>query len=618
MNLTNDERIYLRAKHHYYIGDPIMTDAEFDSLETNLKDSKVIEIVGYNVDDLMFSHPTPMLSLQKIQVADSMNLPLDALSKWLSISNKNYDIEATPKFDGSACNMIFENGKLKLALTRGNGKEGNDITEKLKVFAPTTIPITEKRIEIRGEVVIPEKVFEKKYSHIYANPRNFVAGKLSTDEIEDCIKDFKFVAFEIKGIQETNTIEKLKSYGFETPTYKKFKSTKEFKSIYDFFLDYRENKSDYQLDGMVLKLNEDLRKDIGETSHHPKWAVAIKFPAEEAKTRLIDISWRIGKNGDYTPVGVLETVQLAGTKVSNVTLHNYGNVANNKILPGALVTIIKSGDIIPKVIHVDEPSTEDPINHRPIHCTQCNSKLVVKDIHLVCDNHDCSGKEINRLGYGIRAFGNKRIGGSTILKLYDAGIKTIEDFHNPVKMNKSKLINSGLFKEGRQLDIIFEAKEKTKEIDLWLVIYSMCFKDVGASVSQQLSNYFSKIPYDFKGLTKAGINKVINETSSEHNRLMQFINQLKIEGINVKYPEKIVVDNNAIKYELTGSPKEFGFKKKSEFTDLAKSKGAIHSKLDKDCNYLVTDSLSSSSSKMSKANKLGVEIITYDQFINLL
>jgi DNA ligase (NAD+) len=622
MQLTNDERIYLRAKHSYYIGVPIMTDVEFDSIENKLRDknSEVVEIVGYDVDDLMFSHPTRMRSLQKIQVADSRKLPLTVLDKWLSTSNRRKDIEASPKFDGSACNMIFENGELKLALTRGNGIEGNDITDKLKIITTSKID-TKEKIEIRGEVVIPEDVFESKYSVDYANPRNFVAGKLSTDEIENCIHDFRFVAFEArdsKGLCIHNTLEFLKKNNFEVPVIKKFPTSHEFPGVYDFFLNYRENESPYQLDGMVLKFNEEIRESIGETDHHPKWAIAIKFPAEEAKTRITGISWRIGKNGDYTPVGMLETVQLAGTRVSNVSLHNYGNVSRNKILPGALVTIIKSGDIIPKVIHVDEPSTEDPSLHRPHNCYQCNSELVVNDIHLICNNHSCQGKEINRLSYGIRAFGNKRVGGSAILKLHEAGIKSIEDFWNPVKMNKSKLISTGLFKIGRALDIIFEAKYKTKEIDLWLVIYSLCLEDVGASSSQQLSNYLANINYDFKGLTKAGINRVIDKKSDEYNRIMQFINQLTIEGVKVKYPEEVNIPEDAIKYEMTGSPKEFGFAKKSEFTDLAKTKGALHSKLNSDCNYLITDSLDSPSSKMSKARKLGVEIITYDEFINLI
>jgi len=620
MKLTNDERIYLRAKHSYYIGVPIITDAEFDALENNLKDknSEVVEIVGYDVDDLMFSHPTLMRSLQKIQVSDSRKLPLTILDKWLFTGKRIGDIEASPKFDGSACNMIFENGELKLALTRGNGIEGNDITEKLKIITTSKIN-TQEKIEIRGEVVIPEDIFESKYSVDYANPRNFVAGKLSTDEIEDCVNDFRFVAFEVrdsKGLCIHNTIEFLHENNFEVPVIKKFPTISEFPEVYDFFLDYRENNSPYQLDGMVLKFNEKIRESIGETDHHPKWAIAIKFPAEEAKTRITGISWRIGKNGDYTPVGMLETVQLAGTKVSNVSLHNYGNVSRNKILPGALVTIIKSGDIIPKVIHVDEPSTEDTSLHRPHNCYQCNSKLVVNDIHLICNNDNCKGKEINRLSYGIRAFGNKRVGGSAILKLHEAGIKTIEDFWNPIKMNKSKLIDSGLFKEGRALDIIFEAKNKTKQIDLWLIIYSLCLNDVGASSSQQLSNYLSNVNYDFKGLTKSGINRVIDKKSDEYNRLMQFINQLIIEGVEVKYPEEVVVSSDSEFYELTGSPKDFGFAKKSEFTDLMKTYNCIHSKLNKDCNYLVTDSLDSTSSKMTKARKLGVEIITYDAFVN--
>jgi DNA ligase (NAD+) len=201
MNIREKENLYILAKTKYYEGEPILSDFEFDNLEDELKleNSQVIKIVGsQDLKDIKFNHVSPMLSLNKIQVQrnEAISIPSNKFLGWQTSNSPNafqkYTFEATPKFDGSSCNLIYENGKLTLALTRGDGSKGQNIIEKMKLIVPETINILDK-VEIRGEVVIPITTFDSKYSNIYKNPRNFVAGILGRDEIsESIVKDFHF------------------------------------------------------------------------------------------------------------------------------------------------------------------------------------------------------------------------------------------------------------------------------------------------------------------------------------------------------------------------------------------------------------------------------------------
>ena len=358
MDIKVLENQYLLAKQKYYEGDPIMSDYEFDYLEDQLKlaESQVVNIVGsQSLKDAKFNHASPMLSLNKIQVHHNIPFPTSKFNSWyLGSKISSTLLEATPKFDGSSCNLIYENGKLEWALTRGDKEKGQNIIDKMKLIVPQTINIKDK-CEIRGEVVIPIKIFEEKYAKDYKNPRNFVAGILGRDEInEEIIKDFRFVSFESRIHTDSNfyhhphTLEFLKENGFITSVFIKVFEHTEFKSIYDLFAGFRKT-SPYQLDGIVIKFQESERNEIGETTHHPKWAIAIKFPPMESATTIKNIIWSPGISGEFTPIGVLEPIDLDGTTVSNVNLHNYGNIIKQGLLPGAKVIIVKSGDIIPIV-----------------------------------------------------------------------------------------------------------------------------------------------------------------------------------------------------------------------------------------------------------------------------
>lgn len=366
---TPEELKYLEAKEAYYVSQPIMTDEEFDALDKLLrsKGSKVVDIVGYIVKDKKgkIKHETPMLSLEKLQVNDEDNMPLDELQKWMN-KCPGSEIEMTPKFDGNAMSLLYVDGKLVHAVTRGDGEFGLDKTDKLKHLVPNKISDL-GTVEIRGEVVISLKIYQEKYHDPskVSNPRNFVAGLLNRDELQiDMLQDMVFVAYSYTSDGEfvSDTMQKLSQFGFnrDYPVFiKNFKNISQFSDLYLEFKKYRQSESPFLLDGIVLKFVEEHRESMGNHSHHPNWAIAIKFETLVVATKIMSIDWTVGTTGELSPIANLKPVELLGTIVKKASLYNLGSILKKKLFPGATVSIRKSGEIIPQVMEVLVPSPDE-------------------------------------------------------------------------------------------------------------------------------------------------------------------------------------------------------------------------------------------------------------------
>jgi len=371
---TQEELIYLKAKEAYYTGEPIMSDDEFDALEKRLKgeNSNVTKIIGYTVQNRKnkIAHKSPMLSLEKLQVNDEENIPLEDLEKWLSKGKGKKEL--SPKFDGNAMSLFYDNGVLINALTRGDGEYGLDKTDKLKHLVPNYIS-DKGQVEIRGEVVISLKVYEEKYydPNKVSNPRNFVAGLLNRDELElENLQDLVFVAYSYvrledgKSVYVSKAMQNLQDFGFNQKYdvfVRYFDKASDFPKLYREFKKYREEGSPFLLDGMVLKFSEELRSNIGQNSHHPNWALAIKFETLTAVTKILSIDWTVGTTGELSPIANLEPVELLGTIVKKASLYNLGSILKKKMFPGATVSIRKSGEIIPQVMQVLVPSPNEAL-----------------------------------------------------------------------------------------------------------------------------------------------------------------------------------------------------------------------------------------------------------------
>lgn len=363
----NKKELYLKAKKAYYLGEPILSDTEFDYLENELKESgqlKDIQQVGFHDENrnAKFKHPTRMLSLSKFQADGNDNPCFIEVNKWLSKRSQSKIYEATPKFDGNAVNIIYRNGKLDAILSRGDGDAGRDYTEKLINNVPNKIKTKHKIVEVRGEVVIPIDKFNQyneKYDNEYKNERNFVAGILNRDVDETgIISEFVFMAVEAKAIENSEVVylptEILSKFGFnhKYSLYTIYFQKNEFIETYQKMLHHRKVDCPFRLDGFVIKTDINTRRELGENDHDPEWAVAIKFPPEEAVTKVIDIEWNFGKTGNLTPVAILEPTLLDGTTVQRASVHNLGWLIEKDCLPGTTVTIAKKGDIIPQIINI--------------------------------------------------------------------------------------------------------------------------------------------------------------------------------------------------------------------------------------------------------------------------
>lgn len=622
MKLSKKELLYLQAKESYYAGNPIMEDFEFDELEAELEEigSPAIEMVGFKTKGVKVSHITPMKSLGKIQFQHNYT-PLHEFLLWAAANpNLNDEIEASPKFDGNAVNLIYQNGKLRKAITRGDGVEGQDVTEKLRYRVPNVISI-DKRLEIRGEVAIKTETFDKKYgpgtSMDMKNARNFVAGMLGRDNLEKSIlDDLDFLGFEIKMDAETwmaHPFDHLEHWGFQKIFRKNYilrdlKTEDQMNQMYQTWIEYRK-ECPYQLDGWVVKFGNHMRTPEMETEHHPKWALAIKFPAKIGRTKIIDIEWNLGSTGVIIPTGILEPVNLDGSTVQRVSLHNYEWASERDLGVGADIEIIKSGDIIPKVHKIWDTGL---MLNAP---AEFMGQKVFRDgVHLRVENPELLPQfKALKLHQGMVILGMKGIGPAMAERLVSAGYTDIADIFS-VRFNKRELIASGHFVDGRELEILLEIVENIKSIEYWKLLACLKNDGYGKALSKQLVNFICGVDYDFSGLEKELYENFINKENDIWNSLKVLELIMSKKGVEIIKP---LPGSNAINkgtFEMTGKPTTH--KVKSDFVKDASAKGYIHEGLNKNSNFLVTDDLNSSSSKMSKAKKLGVEIITYDDFVS--
>lgn len=371
--LTADEILFLRAKETYYTGNPIMDDVEFDLLEEQLRklDSFVVDIVGTikikgnkatisKGKNKFTAHKSPMGSLAKIQFKPNF-IPHVEFKQWLAqlATYMNKTIEFGPKLDGNAINCIYENGKLVSILSRGDGQEGQDYTAVFAHAVPNTIK--DFTGEVRGEAVIDVYLFDTTYgpnsgiAKPYANARNFVAGALNSGDKTKCA-DIDFVAFQIVDFKGDTNAQLIK-WGFNTLDFIRHYNAVDlvnlstFEKMYAEFKYYRENCK-YQLDGIVAKMDESVRDQIGGNSHHPYWALAIKFETPAVYTKIVGIEWTLGKRGQLAPTFVLDPVNLLGSVITRASAYNADWIIKNECYPGKTVAIILSGDIIPRVIEV--------------------------------------------------------------------------------------------------------------------------------------------------------------------------------------------------------------------------------------------------------------------------
>jgi DNA ligase (NAD+) len=628
-NIKVLEEKYLKAKIAYYEGIPFLTDSEFDAIEKILKEegSKVINQVGSKRKDFDFAHPTKMLSLSKIQMeatAEGTNYMEAEFQKWYqkrtSEIGKGTYLWASMKFDGNAINIIYRGTKLANVLTRGDGFTGKDISKRFEKKIPQKITLLNLDlkdtdvIEIRCEVVIKTKLFKEKYANEFANPRNYVAGVIGKDDENlEKISELDIVPLHylLNGVHIEQSIFSINEF-YNTDYNTQFTSDNYIHEIMR-FEKLREDFK-FQLDGVVISFPVSYRKELGENDHDPEWALAIKFIPQEAVTPYEGIEWNISKRGEIIPTVLLKPILLDGSTVRRASGYNAGYIVDKKIGPGSVVSISKAGDIIPEIQKILVESTEDIKNILPQLCLSCSSPTTFDGIHLECSNNNCVGKIAKQLSGALK-----------ILEIQRVGEKTIEpfakDFANMYELIKwartegetvsENIDNYGIKFGSRSHEIFIQAFKNIRSLSYPQVIQMLGYENVGDKLSTQLAREHAGLDFDYANLERALVAKLRDPEVSEY--IKSVVSGLEVLGISVDRPKKAESNTDSVYVCMTGSPKTFGFKTKEDF--ITKFPNVVEVSItDKKCQFLITDSYTSSSNKMETANKKGITIKTYGDF----
>ncbi|MBP6714569.1 MAG: NAD-dependent DNA ligase LigA [Aliarcobacter sp.] len=632
------------AQEYYVFDNPLASDEEYDLLAR--------ECLAFEQENPTLSHPNSpnkrvggfiLDGFEKASHLSRMWSQEDVfntqeLEDWIKRAQKvNTDLEfyCEPKFDGASLNLIYENGLLKQAITRGDGSIGEDVTNNVKTIHSIPLQIKEKSlIELRGEIVIKKKDFEKinqdrlkNNEQLFANPRNAAAGSLR--QLDPSITAKRKLFFNIWGIGENsldfkNLNEKMNyiySLGFAQPPL--ITVTKDVEGIEKLYHEIIASRNDIEmmLDGMVIKVNDiETQDELGYTVKFPRWSCAYKFPAVEKTTIVKDIILQVGRTGVLTPVALVEPTLIDGSTVSRATLHNFDEIERLDLRLNDEVIIIKSGDIIPKITKVftERRKGNEIIISRPTSCPECQSEVLDEGTMIKCQNLDCPARVVNSIIYfaskncmNIDGLGNKIV--ETLVvekKIYD-----ILDLYS---MKYEDLENLEGFKE-KKINNLLNAIENTKGSSLHRIINALGIEHIGEVASKQICLEFGLdvVSIDYDSLIALdGIGEQMAKSFCEFMRVNKELVEKLITIIAPTVEVKVEVEENNFKGKtivLTGtmSVSRGDIKKKLELLGAK-----ISSSVSKKTDYVIYGE--DAGSKYDKAIELKVAVLTEDEMNSMI
>ncbi|PJA95730.1 MAG: DNA ligase [Ignavibacteriales bacterium CG_4_9_14_3_um_filter_34_10] len=645
--------------HYYALSAPLISDFEYDQLYKELEklerenpelisaDSPT-QRVGSDItkEFKTFVHSTPMLSLANTYSKDEL-IDFDRRVKDLLSENEINDLKYVTelKIDGLSINLLYENDKLTLAATRGDGQIGDEVTSNVKTIKsiPLKVKSDIKNFEVRGEIFLPLEGFRKLNEEreltgekLFANPRNSASGTLK-------LQDPKIVAkrpldiFTYYFLSENEFL----SSQFESLNYQRqlgFKVNPNFKlcnninEVLDFCSEWENKRGElpYEIDGVVIKVNAfSHQKKIGTIAKSPRWATAYKFKAKQVKTKLHKITWQVGRTGTLTPVAELEPVFLAGSTISRATLHNIDEIRRKDIREGDFVIIEKGGDVIPKVIEsVKTERTFDSVEvSSPTLCPVCSSKLIKNEdeVAIFCENNFCpaqvKGRIIHfasRLAMDIDGFGESIVNQFVDMNL----ISNYADIYD-LKNKREILVSLERFGE-KSVDNLLASIEQSKKQNFEKVLFALGIRYVGAGAAKKLAKNFHSIDKLMEA-TKLEIESVYEIGSSisesikrffEDQQNIKLINRLRNSGLKFEIDrnenEKDILSGKT--FVLTGTLNSMS---RDEAKNLIeKLGGKVVSSVSSKTSYVVVGE--NPGSKLDKSLKLGLKIINENEFVSLL
>ncbi|MFA6801246.1 MAG: NAD-dependent DNA ligase LigA [Acholeplasmataceae bacterium] len=638
-----------KANYEYHTLDkPTISDYDYDhylkelvELEEEYPDLKQVDSPTQKVGGQILegfhkvTHKVPMMSLSNVFNEEELR----QFDERIFNITSDYQFVTELKIDGLAVSIVYEKGMFKQAATRGNGVVGEDITENVKTIKSLPLKLNKPiDIEVRGEIYMPHKSFEKanieRMSNdeaLFANPRNAAAGtirQLDTKVVAKRNLDiflYTIVDAEKYVSSQEEALKYLEELGLKVnPNYELCKDVDAVWRQINQYDVYRKSLG-YDTDGVVIKVNEfSLHDKIGYTAKFPKWATAYKFAPEVAETKLLDITFQIGRTGKLTPVAELEPVFLSGSTISRATLHNEDFITQRDIRIGDLVRIHKAGEIIPEVIeYVKEART----NQKPFeiidHCPVCHHKIerLEGEADYFCVNPDCPAKNINGLiHYASRvAMDIDTLGEKVVETLHELGfLNTISDIYRLHESANELELIPGFGK--KKVDKLISAIEKSKQQTFDRLIFGLGIKHVGAKVAKIIVKYYLTMDSLKEATLEDLINipdigemiaqSIIAYFKDEQN--LELIEDLKMQGLNMTY-----IKEETIEHEFTGKTFVLTGKLETFSRDEAKAiieklGGNTSSSVSAKTDYVLAGS--DAGSKLKKANELGIKVLDEETF----
>ncbi|GEK90387.1 NAD-dependent DNA ligase LigA [Alkalibacterium kapii] len=653
-----DELILLldQYSHQYYVMDqPTIPDEEYDRLYRELveleekyptlvqNDSPTQRVGGALLEGFSkVQHDTPMLSLDNAFSKEELQEFDQRISKALDSA---YAYQCELKMDGLAVSLKYEEGKFKQAVTRGNGTEGEDVTTNVKTIR--SIPLNLKEpltLEARGEIYMPKTSFialnqkrEEQGAAVFANPRNAAAGTIrNLDPKVTASRNLSVFLYSLPRLEgkavdsQSGALNLMDELGLKTnPERRVYESIED---VWDFVEEYQNKRSDlpYEIDGIVIKVNELTNQEkLGYTVKAPKWAIAYKFPAEEAETRLQTVEWSVGRTGVVTPTAIMDAVQLAGTTVQRASLHNVDLMKEKDIRLGDTVVVRKAGDIIPEVIKVvkdKRPDDSQPYDY-PTHCPVCGSELMhlEDEVALRCMNPACSAQAKEKLSHFVsrNAMNIDGLGERIAEQMYDeALVESPADFYY---LKKDQLLKLDKIAD-KSAENLLKAIENSKENSLERLIFGLGIRHVGTKAARLLAEEFLTM----EGLRQAskeqieaieGMGEVIAESIRAFFALEEvdhLLKRLKEAAVNMEYKGKrkeeieqkttFFTDKTIV---ITGKLEKFT---RSELKEKLVNSGAkVTGSVSRNTDYLIAGE--DAGSKLDKANELSIPVLNEQQVL---
>jgi len=644
--------------YQYYVLDQaLISDYEFDQKLKQLQDleakhpefydenSPTVRVGGSVTKNFQtIVHQNRMYSLENSYSREDLMEWEKRIQKVLGDLPLEYVCEL--KYDGASISITYENGQLVRAVTRGDGFQGDDVTNNIKTI--NSVPLQLKgtypdKFDIRGEIILPYAGFEKMNQELidigetpYSNPRNTASGSLKLqDSAEVAKRPLECLLYNIVGANaffktHEHSLEAARSYGFKVPAQsKKVNSLEEVFEFIDYW-DVQRHQLPYETDGVVIKVNDlDQQEEIGYTAKNPRWAIAYKFKAEQVSTILESISYQVGRTGAITPVANLQPVQLAGTIVKRASLHNADQIQKLDIRVNDVVFVEKGGEIIPKIIGVDfSKRTVDNGSTIYIHtCPECETELVRKDgeaQHYCPNYYGCPPQIIGRIEHFIsrKAMNIDGLGGETVALLYKNGLVT--SYADLYELKKEQILPLERIAE-KSADNLINGIEASKTIGFERVLFALGIRFVGETVAKKLAQHYKNID----ALMQADYHALINvdeigdkialsiRSFFKNEENLEIIERLKTYGIQFQLIEK---ESTQVSSKFEGMIMVVSGKFEQYSRDEIKQKiedygGKNGSSITGKTNVVIAGA-DMGPAKLEKATKLGIPIWSEEDFVN--